>query len=764
MAQKITKIFISIILLVYLISIISCQKRVQIDDGWKSGRYDLTSNISYAELDKICYDLGTPSARKILQTGWGKDVQSLDGISYVRSKQRASIIELPAMPLISRELSFQAFPFLPSGISSASVALYLNGHLLKRIKLLPGWRSYSVPIKGKYFSLKSNLLLFEHTVGYPNSKRLSEKEKKKLSVAYNKICLIRGELAGQEKKITDNFIQPSMLTLAGDTRAVLETRANNRFSYQISLSNPVELHFSLGLSEEKVAKIEKIEFQISAKKNGSTENLLFSRSYHSDKHKLWQGWNDFNIDLSSFKDSNISLFFKTHLTSRKNYKVNTISWGNPFIITPQSKSRGNLNVIIYLVDTLRADHVASYSKRQIRTPYIDKFASEGVLFESAFSQCSWTKPSTASLLTSTYPSFHGAITRHDALTDAITTLAEYLKDNGYLTGAFINQPNISADFGFSQGFDSYVETYCQIMERPLFSLHMNQLIFPWLEKNANRPFFLYIHTIDPHDPYTPPPPYDSMYDSDYKGSINGSVKTIQQILGGKLKVSQRDIQHLESLYDGEITLNDLAFGELIERLKKLQLYDSTLIIFTSDHGEEFYEHQGLKHGLTLYDEQIRIPLIMRLPSHFPAGIRISPTVRLIDIMPTILELLNLSTIDQCQGKSLIPLITGEVKSLIEEIYLEEDLDGAVLQSVRGKRWKLISYPKTGFLELFDLDQDPKEIHNLAAQYPELTNSLMEMVRRWHQEQIEKRAGLHRPEIKKLSEETIKQLKALGYLN
>jgi len=293
---------------------------------------------------------------------------------------------------------------------------------------------------------------------------------------------------------------------------------------------------------------------------------------------------------------------------------------------------------------------------------------------------------------------------------------------------------------------------------------MNQLIFPWLEKNADYPFFLYIHANDPHDPYNPPPPFDTMYDKDYQGSIDGSVKTLDKIMEGKIKVSQRDIQHLEALYNSEVTINDLAFGELLEKLKELQINDRTLIIFTSDHGEEFWEHQGVKHALTLYEEQIHIPLIIRYPPHLPSAKRISSLVRTIDIMPTILELLSLPPPPQCQGESLIPLIKDLRQYLIDEVYSEEDFGDKMLQSIRRKKWKLIFYPKTRALELFNLLKDPGEMHNVVDEYPELTSSLLQKIKLWHQEQIEQRAGLHRPQATELSEETIRQLKALGYLN
>jgi arylsulfatase A-like enzyme len=746
-----------------LLLLVCCQKRTKISNGWKNGRYDFASNISHAEMDKVCYDLGTPSSRKILQSGWGNNVQSLDGKNYVVTSQRTSIIELPPLTATSRLISLTAFPFLTHKIYSPAVALYLNGYLLKKIKLKPGWRRYIVPIKGKYFSLKGNTLILEHTYDNSTSQEGGQQQGKKPYVGYDKLCLIKKELVQEEKELRPNFLLLNRLRLGGDTRTILESRANNRFSYQLSIAEPAELHFSLGLPEEKAQKIEQIEYQILAASDDDEEKLLFSQLYHSDNDELWKSWNEFTLDLSPYAGSNLSLYFKTRLVAKKGHANDTICWGNPFIIKPQDKGKEKLNVIIYLVDTLRADHLGCYGNPEIQTPHIDRFASQGVLFEKAYSQASWTKPSTATLLTSTYPSYHGAITRYDLLTNKLITLAEVLKNNGYLTAAFSNQPNISADFGFSKGFDSFMEVYYEIKISPLYAKHMNKLILPWLEKNTDKPFFLYIHTIDPHDPYNPPPPFDTMYDKNYQGSIHGSSRTLCDIDEGKIKVTPRDIQHLKALYDGEITLNDEAFGELIEKLKELKLYNRTLVLFTSDHGEEFYEHHGVKHGDTLYEEQVHIPIIIRDPFHFPSEHRIGSMVGTIDIMPTILRSLNISVPAQCEGKSLIPLIKDEKNFFVANLFFEEDLDGIVIQAIRRKQWKLIFYPKTDKLELFNLEKDANEEHNVASEYPELSSSLYEEMKHWHQKQIEQRTGLLRPKVQKLSEETIKQLRALGYL-
>lgn len=763
MRKIFTAFLITSFIIMFLLLLLCCQKRAKISNGWKNGRYDFASNISHAEMDKVCYDLGTPSARKILQSGWRNNVQSLDGKNYVVTNQRTSIIELPPLTATSRVISFTAFPFLTHKISSPSVALYLNGYLLKKIKLKPGWRTYIVPIKGKYFSLKGNTLILEHTYDNSTSQEGGQQQGKKPYLGYDKLCLIKKELVQEEKELRPNFLLLNQLRLGGDTRTILESRANNHFSYQLSMLEPAELHFSLGLSEEKAQEIEQIEYQILAASDDDEEKLLFSQLYHSDNDELWKSWNEFTLDLSPYTGSNLSLCFKTRLVAKKGHAIDTICWGNPFLIKPQDKGKEKLNVIIYLVDTLRADHLGCYGNPEIQTPHIDRFASQGVLFEKAYSQASWTKPSTATLLTSTYPSYHGAITREDGLTNRVTTIAESLRDEGYLTAGFINNPNIVSDFGFHQGFDSYIEIYQQLKQRPLYAHHMNQLILPWLEENANMPFFLYIHTVDPHDPYNPPPPFDTMYDKNYQGSIHGSSRTLCDIDEGKIKVTPRDIQHLEALYDGEITLNDEAFGELIEKLKELQLYNRTLVLFTSDHGEEFYEHQGVKHGDTLYEEQIHIPIIIRDPFHFPSEQRIGSMVGTIDIMPTILRLLNISVPAECEGKSLIPLIKDEKNFFIDNLFFEEDLDGIIIQAIRRKQWKLIFYPKTNKLVLFNLEKDAEEKHDMATEYPELASSLYEEMKHWHQKQIEKRTGLLRPKVQKLSEETIKQLRALGYL-
>ena len=450
-----------IILLITLSVLNGCRKTTYIEKVWETGRYDLAANLGYVVLDKICYNFGLHSARKILQKGWGINKKSYGGRKYVKALMQISIIKLPSMAKTSRELIFTAFPFFNSDVSAAFVTLYLNGHLLKKIKLQPGWHKYFVPIKGKYFSLKGNTLILEHSFDYRNPQKRGQPGEKNPAVGYDKLCLIKKELAQKEKEVKHNFLRLNQLRLGGDTRPVLVTRANNHFSYQLSLPEPAELHFSLGLPEEKAQKLEQIEYQILAQKKKG-EQLLFSQIYHSDNDELWKNWNEFTLDLSPYAGSELSLRFKTQLVTKKGHTIDTIYWGNPFLIKPQDKGKEKLNVIIYLVDTLRADHLGCYGNRAIRTPHMDKFASQGVLFEKAYAQASWTKPSTATLLTSTYPSYHGAITRYDILTDKLITLAEVLKNNGYATAAFSDQPNISADFGFSNGFDSFMEVYYKI--------------------------------------------------------------------------------------------------------------------------------------------------------------------------------------------------------------------------------------------------------------------------------------------------------------
>ncbi|MEM8963856.1 MAG: sulfatase, partial [Acidobacteriota bacterium] len=298
-----------------------------------------------------------------------------------------------------------------------------------------------------------------------------------------------------------------------------------------------------------------------------------------------------------------------------------------------------LNVLVVTFDTTRADHIASYGNERASTPRVDQLAAEGVLFEHAFSAVPITAPSHSTIMTGKYPLAHGV--RDNGmfvLPDNQQTLAETLKANGYATGAAIAAFPLLSRFGVDQGFDFYDDNVepqpqgvfgdrafpeAQIYMDERRAGRVNEALFPWLDEHHDKPFFAWAHYFDPHQPFDPPPPYDQLFADD--------------------------------LYLGELAYTDESFGRLLDKLKELGVYDKTIIVLAADHGEGRGEHNELTHSTLVYNTTLHVPLIIRMPGA-TGGRRVSANAGTVDIVPTVLDLLDLEEPTEVQGESLVPLL------------------------------------------------------------------------------------------------------------
>lgn len=375
------------------------------------------------------------------------------------------------------------------------------------------------------------------------------------------------------------------------------------------------------------------------------------------------------------------------------------------------------NVLLYIVDTLRADSLGCYGHPVVQTPAINRLAAEGVLFERCYAQSSWTRASIGAILTGRYPESHGAEGRDDELSDGVTTLAEALKSRGFATCALVANPNIGSFYGFQQGFDTYAELYER--QQPGFvapgelitsSDVITRRAIDWL-RDAPQPWFLMILSIDPHTPYRPRPEFDRYAP---QGQTAGPIDGVSSVLN-RADISDAEKERARSLYWAEISFNDSSLGELLTYVDTASLRDRTVVALTSDHGEEFWEHGKHGHGRTLYQEVLHVPLIIRAPGAMPAG-RSDPRVaRLIDLAPTLLSLTATDLPTGLAGRSLLDQAGPEAPLVYSSIRMSRR-DGQVreIESLRQGRWKLIHDLTAKSRELFDLDADPLEQKNLAA--------------------------------------------------
>jgi choline-sulfatase len=417
------------------------------------------------------------------------------------------------------------------------------------------------------------------------------------------------------------------------------------------------------------------------------------------------------------------------------------------------------NVIVYLVDTLRADHLGCYGAVTGASPHIDAFAAENALFAAAVAQSAWTRPAVTSLLTGLDPRRHGVEQRLHKVPEALDMLPEALQREGYQTAAFVTSAVVTAQFGFGQGFDLFRQRGKESIEptRPT-SEWVHEQAVRWLgRRDRDRPFFLFLHSLDPHMPYTPPEPFRRRLAA-HADPRAGAKDRVVALRDGALPASPGDEDELGALYDAEIAANDAAFGRLIASLRELDLYDDLLLVFVSDHGEEFLDHGGWEHGATLYQEQLHIPFLLRAPAGLGAGRVVTTAVRQVDLAPTVLDILGKQIPAGMDGRSLVPLLRGASPPPVPA-FASLDLDGRRIESVALDDRKLIltlahDRLRPG-LELYSLAADPAEGRNLAAEDPAAVRRLLPLLRR----------AKVAPEVEQvpLDAELERELRALGYL-
>jgi len=423
------------------------------------------------------------------------------------------------------------------------------------------------------------------------------------------------------------------------------------------------------------------------------------------------------------------------------------------------------NIILIVIDTLRAGHLGCYGYQRNTTPIIDRLAQEGVLFKNAISAAPWTMASIASILTSQYPCVLGLRQRPVMLDTRFPIISEVLKRYDYTTYGVFTAASFSPRLGVARGFDDY-----RYRKRPrrgpvISSPYVTKEAISFLQKSQKQPFYIFLHYFDPHYNYVLHKQYD--YYPDYRGSVKSDHPMID--LWHELhELSQDDIRYLLALYDSEINFTDEYIGKLLDELKKKGLYENTIIIVTADHGEEFLERGWLGHTITLHKEMLHVPLIMKLPG-YGAQVINSP-VGLIDVAPTIYRYMGLKMPDGLEGRSL-DLDRGdsiENTTIFSETFNSQryrpNVSPIAFRSILLGNWKLIYDQIKDSSQVYNLSEDPSEQNDLSGQHSEQRRMLTGLLSKWlDYVKTKQKVGPTPDENELFTPDEIEELKSLGYL-
>ena len=421
------------------------------------------------------------------------------------------------------------------------------------------------------------------------------------------------------------------------------------------------------------------------------------------------------------------------------------------------------NVLLVTIDTLRADHLGSYGYHLDTSPFIDSLARKGVLFADATPAWPKTYVSMSSMNTGMYPKTSGLRNyKRKNLPSTLKLISEVFKENNYRTAAVVANFNVGRTYGFDRGFDHFVESWQDMWKQSTSDINFKNFVgkvkfftnativtdqaLKWLEETQNneKPFYLWLHYMDPHGPYETPKSYSQYFRNAYESNYVDIKKLpqYQLLLDPVTWKAINDLGFYKAQYDREIRYIDDELSRFISEIKKMKQYDNTIIIISSDHGESLDEHNYyLEHGKFSYQASAHIPLIFIGEGRIPEGKIINEPVGLIDLPPTLMELANIKIPSQYEGQSLVQLMLGEKGATAPEyIFMESGYDGEFpQQTIRRNQWKLIHVTSKLDLplmagteyELYDLSKDPGELENLAYKLPDITKELGSIFDSWY---------------------------------
>jgi arylsulfatase A-like enzyme len=731
-------------------------------DATRRAHMNLQGLAHLADVDHkgLFIDFGTPARMKYTvgnwKTGWGKDANER-GVTFTYVAGNTGRVYFPADGGEALTLRLRVKP-----IGTASMQLFMNGEMLPAVKMEKGggFGEYDVPVPVTAVAKGENSLLMR----FGDTIKLNGED---VSVAVDWVRVLPGavaEGAGPAPAAADaGFAAPEYASLVQDVavgetkRKALRVEAPTTLSWHLEVPPDASLTFKLALASGKGATA-----SVRVRPEGGTVESPFTEAAEGT-------WQDAVVPLAKWAGQVVRLDLVAEGDG-------ALAWASPTVLVPEvqlAPPQRAENVIVLLIDTLRADKLKAYRKSsRVAAPVLDRFAQEGAVFTASQSPENWTKPSVASVLTGLYPMTHCTKQSDSRLPDGVLSLGEVFKKEGFATATFLANGYVSDKFGFKQGWDHYVNYIRDAKDTRAANVFKEA--GDWIEQRKSERFFVYIQTIDPHVPYDPPDEYLKQYDPDeYTGPVSPR-KTADQLEKAKrnppkVVFDDRDRRRLEALYDGEVTYHDVQMGAFVERLKALGLYDRTIFVVTSDHGEEFHDHGSYGHGHSVYQELVHVPFMVRWSGVVRGGTRLPEAVGTLDIAPTVVSAAGIEVPEVMEGVDRTEHLRGRVPAGPAAAF-SDFLDDR--RAIRAGRWKLILRGLN--VTLFDLERDPGEKteleiarHPVAMRYCRVLLGQFLGARDrgdWLNPDPKRSSPVFSAEATNIDAQTAGQLKALGYAN
>ncbi|MBI2896819.1 MAG: sulfatase [Deltaproteobacteria bacterium] len=721
--------------------------------------FDLQANVHLADVDHagLIMDFGTPARQKYSMGGWKSGWEGdsdINGVSFTYASTNVSRVffhwdhEGPA-----------TLVFRLRRHGSKNVSVYLNDQPIEGIRMEEdGWHEHRLAVPAEKIRRGDNRMLLRWNGVTEVGRGIQA------AAAVDTIRVIPGAPDAAASAPTPILYSDlvSEMRIGGDEESVIAVRPPTTLSYYLEVPARAKLGFRVGVEGPGA-----LAAKVMVTAQGESPRQAWGARIRGGARSSWQ---EVLVDLAPFTGKIVRLDL---VADGQDAAEARLGWAGPRLLGPRAPSPRSgatkaKNVVVLLEDTTRADALSPWNKStRVRTPALDRFSQEGIVFERAAAQESWTKPSVASVLTSLYPETHQAKTFDARVPQSVQLVSEIFREAGYRTCAMIANGYVSDRFGFDQGWDLY-----RNFIRDNLPTHAQKTFgdsLQWIEQNKDRPFFIYIQTIDPHVPYDPPDEFLRLYDAaPYSGTVD-QRRTADQLTDFKSKRLQfdpRDRERLRALYDGELSYHDKWFGHFLDRLRQLDLLSNTVIVYTSDHGEEFFDHGSVGHGHTLYQELLHVPLVVRFPGAIQGGQRVADPVELVDIVPTVLEMTGHEVHQEAEGRSLVPYLRGgraEGPPVAFSEFLEDR------RSVTARGWKMVF--RGGGTTLFDLGSDPGETRDASDAAPIALRYLRIMLgqflgspnkRTWWAATAEGAGARFEQERVEVDDTTREQLRALGY--